>query len=487
MRYKLIYGFFAVFVSALMLMSTAIASAGPPIWINQATLSLADVLTSQDPENSGFGLTQAVVWEEWNGADWDIMLRYNPADGALGAWIPLVGTPAIIVAGTAQDEINPAVAVTNINPGTGVQEIHVVYQCANPAVPGTWDICHMWTPIPAIAWVGPVVLDTAVANDALDPAIVFTEDLNTQSGAPGMLVQFVWSEFNPAPGSLIYEIQYDAYYYDSALLPPTGYVGPSLIQGAATGAVGNCEFPEIASVDETLNAAATDFYFAIVWQETNAAGQINVWYNDGSTTTSPGAPGTVPTPGSLGQLNPVNVIGDSYHPDIAATQDFTPAGTAWGYYFQVNWVYQIWGPPVTYQIDTCYAVGPLPNLGAAAFIMTASAVGPVAWVLDNPTIAVKLFALGPTIYDVWMCWEDNNPAGPSPTDIWYCVGQYNGGVPGFGYTFGPAFVPYWQPVGSSEFNPELWNRNDSTRMFPPFTHLVYDMTQVTQEVEYIDP
>ena len=85
MKYKIIIGFFIVLVSTIMLMSNALASAGPPIWINQTPISIVDGITSRDPENSGYFLDQVVVWEEWNGADWDIYMKYGNLDGALGS------------------------------------------------------------------------------------------------------------------------------------------------------------------------------------------------------------------------------------------------------------------------------------------------------------------------------------------------------------------------------------------------------------------
>jgi hypothetical protein len=189
-------------------------------------------------------------------------------------------------------------------------------------------------------------------------------------------------------------------------------------------------------------------------------------------------------------LNPPNIAGDSYDPDIAATQDYLfPIET---YYFHVNYVYQIWGPPPIYHINErhCSSIVPMP--GAGLFSVPTSAQGPlVNIVLDRPTIASKLTGLGPTVFETWMCWEDNSIAVPGP-DIWYRVGIYTVGAPPppFAYTVPAARVPYLPLWGTSEFNPELWNRNDAARMFPPFTHLVFD-TSIglggNQEVEYIDP
>ena len=94
--------------------------------------------------------------------------------------------------------------------------------------------------------------------------------------------------------------------------------------------------------------------------------------------------------------------------------------------------------------------------------------------------------LNPTIFETWMAWEDDQtPPGLNP-DIYYRVGNTGGGV--FAFTVPWARVPYI-PVGGNEFNPELWNRNDAGRMFPPFTHLVFDSTMAggPTEIEYIDP
>jgi hypothetical protein len=394
---------------------------------------------------------------------------------------------------TGADERYPAVAVTNNNPGTGTIELHVVYQCWNGAGGGQWDICHTWTANWGGAWTAPIVRDRRPNQDAIEPAIVYTEDLSFPGGQFGTLVQIVWSEWNPFVAPARYEIYYDAYYYDPTLVPPgRGYLGWVQIQTVATA---DCRNPEIASVDETLNALAYDYYFSVVWEERNfVPAQINIWYVDGTTTISPGPMGMVLTGGSLGQLNPINGIGDSYAPDIAATQDY--AQQFW--YYHVVWVYNIWAgpggvPPATWQIDTCYAPSGIPNPGALAFIATAPANGPAAQItLNNPTVASKMIAVGvPPSFEIWVCWEDFGSVPASAPDIFFNIGQYTRGIPpGFAWIgVGPAIVPYIQPGGgNTEFNPELWNRNDVLRQFPPLTHLVFDMSQAgAQEVEYIDP
>ena len=486
MKSKIILGFLIVLVSTIMLMSNALASGWPPAWAFQVTLSTVNGLPSQDPENSGFGTIQVVVWEEWNGADWDIHLKYHLADGnPVGGWTFPPAHPATSV---LYDEINPAVTVTNTNPQTGFTEVHVVYQ-RQPLGGGQSDICHTWASIPAFLWFAPVVLDATPLRDAIDPAIVYTEDVSNPGVGLGMLVQMVWSEANVAGD---YEIWYDAYYYDPTLVPTRGYVsaglvpvGPQLIQ-PSPGAGLSCSKPEIASVDELWTGGVFDYYFAIVWQEqVSPPIQWNIWYIAGTTTISPAI--VIATVG-LGQLNPVNVIGDSYDPDIAATQDYQKNETNETYYFHVNWVYNIWGPP-SWQIDTCYTWGANPTPPAVAFVATPSAIGPIPTVLDRPTIASKLINITPSIFETWMCWEDNS--GPIGPNIWYRVGRLNTAAPPFGYILNPAApVPYVLAVlFSAEYNPELWNRNDAARMFPPLTHLVFDMTSIpgVPEVEYIDP
>jgi hypothetical protein len=480
MKSKILVGFFILLVSIIMLTSNASASGWPVAWVNQATLSIVDSNPSQDPENSGFGTTQVVVWEEWNGNDWDIWMKYSLFDGLLGTWVFPVVQPAT----TPLDEINPAVTITAPDPVTGATWIHVVYQCWNP-VGFQWDVCHVFTTNFGGAWGAPTVLDAVPANDAIDPAIVYTEDTSTPNGATAMLVQMVWSEHNPQTG--FYEIQYMAFYLDTnrAPLPITGYIGTFMIRGVASGATGHCLYPEIASVDENAVGGTCQYYFSVVWQEQTVAGQWNIWYDDGTTTTIPGLMIAM-TPGSVGQLNTINNLGDCYHPDIAATQDYqaTP-----NYYYHVIWVFNIWGPPMTWQIDSCYATPGAPNPGAAAFTVTTTYAA-VSQILDNPTAASKLTGLGPTLFDTWMAWEDStNPLATNP-DIWFRVSRYTTVPPGFAYRNVAARVGYLPAVGagSIEHNPEFWNRNDAARAMPPLTHLVFDQTiSGFTEVEYIDP
>jgi len=242
-------------------------------------------------------------------------------------------------------------------------------------------------------------------------------------------------------------------------------------------------YPEIASVDEIFNGGGIyDYYFAIVWEESMQPGKI-VWYADGTTTIGAGPP-TVLTPGSLGQINPIHAAGDSYDPDIAATQDYQNPET---YYFHIDYVRRMFGGGMAYHIDTCYSVGASPTPGFNSFIPTASARGPINIVLDRPTIASKLISIAPAVFETWMCWEENIfPA--ANRDIWYRMGQCIGGP--FGYMVPAALVPYIQPPLSAEYNPELWNRNDAARMFPQMTHLVFDMPLAggpIPEIEYIDP
>jgi hypothetical protein len=481
----------ACFVSFFMLMANAFASAGPPVWINQATLSTIDYLPDEDPENSGFGMIQAAVWEHWNGADWDIYMKYSLADGFIGTWVFPILHPATIV---NVDERNPAVTVTNVNIN-GFTEVHVVYERWNN-VAAQWDVCHTYTVNMGGLWTVPVILNN---NDARDPAIVYTEEVSNPippAAWYGMCIQIVWSELNPV--STFYEILYNAWYYDVPVavwgyampLPPF----PLTVIRAIPG--GSCEKPEIASVDETMTMGTWEYYFAIVWQEPSGVAPFNteIWYTDGWLNVRPGVVAiTIPLP-ATGKLN-TNApgTGNAYDPDIAATQDYqNPAVALEEFYFHVNWVFQN-AVNLNYQIDTCYAAVVAPMPGFVAFTITLPAQPAIPTILNSPTIASKLIMQWPpfTIFETWMCWEDNSVPASAP-DIWYRVGQWNNMARIFGYTmFWPALVPYVQPIGgASEYNPELWNRNDAARLFPPLTHLVFDMTTGlagNQEVEYIDP
>ena len=494
MRYKMSMGILVLLVSTIILMSNALASAGPPVWINQATLSIPDSNPGQDPEISGHIMTQVVAWEEWNGNDWDIWVKFSLLDGALGSWIFPATQPGI----TAANEINPAVAVSQVHPGSG-QEIHVVYQLLNP-VTGINEIWHTWKLL-GIPWVPPVLISNPALN-AIDPAIVYTEDiLSPAPGFVGMLMQIVWAE-ETAVGSTLYQIQYDAFYFDPFAGPPRGYVsalpllgGPPLIgvTTISTAPAGfTCLYPEIASVDENTFAriGPVDFDFSVVWQEDNATGQWNIMYADGTTQTSPIGTAIV-TVNPNGQINPGTSTDNCYHPDIAATQDYLGPNFAETYYFHVNWVRHNTSSGNFY-IESCYAVGGATTPGFGAFIMVVPAAqGPTPATLDNPTVATKLISLGPTVFETWMAWEDSTNPGATNPDIWYRVGAYTVGAPPFGYTWGPGRVGYLPGVGggSIEYNPELWNRNDWFRAFPPLTHLVFDQDLGTgiPEVEYIDP
>jgi hypothetical protein len=479
MKYKLIIGILVFLVSVLMLMSNVMASGWPPNWVNQARLSILDSNPSRDPENSGFGPIHVVVWEEWNGNNWDIHMKYNLVDGAPLSWSP----PIAVATDDDVDEINPAVTVTNINPD-GNTEIHVVYQRENLDFPNTYDIIHKFTPDFGRNWPGVQTLDMNEPQNAIDPAIVYTEDVsNPDVRWYGMLVQIVWSEVNPATGR--YDIKYNAYYLDPTVRPPNrGYAfpfpgGSTTIRPAPAGS--NCMVPEIASVDERFTGGIFDYYFAIVWQE----GVIGLWtvmYVDGLTIITPGPPVIF-----LSGAGAISTGPNCYDPDIAATQDYQEEET---YYFHVDFVTLVVAGIM--QIDTCYYIGNTPTPGAASFIPTAPAQGPgpAPFVLDRPTIASKLIQVGPTIFETWMAWEDStNPAANNP-DIWFSVGTCQAGG-AFGYTWVAARVGYNPPLeeGSIEHNPELWNRNDAVRMFPLLTHLVFDQDVGggIPEVIYIDP
>ena len=498
MKAKKISIILGIFVGSLMLMQSVLGATGPLfVWANQTTLSNADSNPSQDPENSGFGMTQVTVWEEWNGADWDIYMKYNTADGLpVPGWFSPPTQPATT---PGIDEKNPAVSVSRPVGGLLQEEIHVVYQQWNPAG-GIWEICHTYTTNFGVAWVGPVVISSAGVSST-NPACVYTEDHTTPRGlgTTGRLVQMVWEETLPLGGT---RIGYRAYAYDPSPVF-SGYVpvfpGPPFwIRVTPFGLLS--KLPEIASVDERSNGAATDFQFSIVWQETNAAGNWNVGYVDGTTQVSAIPRGVALTPGSLGILNAVVGGFDHTDPDIAASQDYQPIGIAQSYFFHVDYVKQGPNPGggTAFSVEQCYSYGGTPTPGSAAFTGPASVhVGvtfavPPPVLIDNPTVATKLTSVVgalPITFQTWFAWEDNIVV--ATTDIWYRVGFYTTGPPpAFGYAgIAGARVPYL-PLAAPDIeqNPEFWNREDALRLNPPVTHLVFDRANgPAVEVEYIDP
>jgi hypothetical protein len=497
MRYKSIFSVLVLLVSSIMLLANVMASPGPPVWVAQATISFPDSIPGEDPEISRYAADLVVVWEEGNLPNRDIWMKYSNFNGALGTWIFSPIPPAA----SLNDESNPAVAMSRVHPSTG-PEIHVVYQLLNPS--GINQIWHTWTLFWGAVWVPPRLMSSPSLN-AIDPAIVYTESLtNPGAGNPGMLMQIVWAE-ETSSGSGLYQIQYDAFYWDPFLAPPRGYVsalniggvfpptpiGVTTVSAAPTG--GTCMFPEIASVDEfsPFRIVLIDYDFSVVWQETTTAGQWNIFYNDGTTITSPAISSNVGIAAS-GQINPTTTTDDCYAPDIAASQDYVWPGET--HYFHVNWRRLDTSNGNQY-IESCYAVGAGPTPGAGALLAAPtppSAQGPTTSRLHNPTIATKLTALGPSVFETWMAWEDSTIVGANNPDIWYRVGACTVGLPPFAYTWGPGRVGYAPPAGggSIEYNPELWNRNDWLTPFPTLTHLTFDQTILltgATEVEYIDP
>ena len=278
------------------------------------------------------------------------------------------------------------------------------------------------------------------------------------------------------------------------MAPVRGYVGPTIIRTNPNPGL-SCMKPEIASVDDRSNFAAFDYTFSVVWHEGVPSGVIpptqwNVWYNDGTTVTSP-APGTVLTPGSLGIINvPGNQV-DAIEPDIAATQDNQTNET---YFFHITYEFKMWTPlsPQLNSIESHFSCGPSRTPGAASFIITPTVRGPTPIQLENPTIASKLISLGPTVFESWVAWEDYSNVIPANVpDIWFRMGTYTVGTPNVVWAVPPGIVGYaLANVVGTEYNPEFWNRNDATRMFPTLTHLVFeDWTPAgaVANIIYIDP
>ena len=383
-------------------------------------------------------------------------MKYSLLDGAPGSWLFPLFQPAT----TVQWERNPAVSVT---PSTGGStEIHIVYE-REDLVQGvlTWRIYHVYTNNFGAAWIGPVLMNSVARANAYDPAIVCTEDLATPGGGgPGFLNQMVWSE-ETGFATGVFQILYDAHIYDPTLLPARPYVGPTIIRtNPNVGIIYGCYKPEIASVDERSNAVAYDFPFAIAWEETWPSGagipavRYDIYYVDGTTTTSPGVPATALTAGSIGIIsNPLLAQVDAREPDIAASQDYPAPGAVEQYYYHIVWVSKLWpnagGGAYGNSVEHSYTCGITPWPGFAAFIAGLVPVtGPsVIQAYDNPTVALKLQNVVGPVFDSWFAWEDTS--GPSPMDIYYRPGRYTVGGPPFVFRAGPAIVPYAQ--GNSVF------------------------------------
>lgn len=501
MKNRLILAICVMCVSILVLMQNTLASIGPPVWINQATISIIDPQPSEDPEIAGYGSIQAVVWEEQNpSGDWDIHMRYSLTDGAIGSWI----MPPLQPAATFEDEINPAVAVTFVTGDTMATEIHVAYQKFVPKSDGSygfWQVYHTYTTNFGLSWVPPVLVSSAAPPElnAIDPACVFTEDLAPRvPGQKPFAVQIVWAE-ETGLNTADYLIKYQAYRYDPSLAPSRAYhlfAGGVSIRGNPFGAGFSCMKPEIASIDDNFWTPQNDFYFAVVWEEEmpTALGpnQWNIYYLDGQLITS-GAAGPPPRPapgfypGTPGIINLGGIQVDALEPDIAATQDY-----AWIYYIHIVYQYKTWigfpSPPASpNSIESSYYSGGLPMPGSLLYIPL-TVKGGTTTQLENPTVASKLISQSPVTFESWICWEDW--ALPTASDIFYRMGTYNTGTTTFTWWVPPGIVGYSTTnQAGPEHNPELWNRNDGSRLFPAFTHLVFDDLIPTgvPEILYIDP
>ena len=187
----------------------------------------------------------------------------------------------------------------------------------------------------------------------------------------------------------------------------------------------------------------------------------------------------------MGQINAINVNADHKEPDIAATQDYMNPET---HFFQIVYVKIVTAVP-TYTIESSYIRGGGPTPWAAAYIATAPVYAP-ANIVNRPTVASKVTIIFPTFFDTYFAWEDYSDVNGNP-DIWYRVGQHALGA-GWAFLIPALRVPYVPiGVGDTEQNPEFWNRNEATRILPPFTHLVFDRDPDPVggmiEVEYIDP
>ena len=493
----MVFYILALSVSVLMLISNCLAFT--IIWTSQANLSASPTNDSRDPEIAGYGIVHATVWEEWNGNDWDVYLKYTMTDGI--TWI----SPPVQPATTAGvDEINPAVAVTNNHPQNSV-EFYVVYQ---KQVPDTtppnffhWEIHGVKTNNLGLTWTsfnhpvsgrisGPA--GAGVGNDAIDPAIVYTEDQSFSAVGPsyGYCLQIVWAEQIPWQPAGDYRIGYRAYSWDPNTLSFVWQAAAWYLRINPFGWYFTSAKPEIASVDEFTTTTDYVYPFYIVFEDQAWIGGAKapvVWYVDGffRARTSTGAP-FVPVFGT-----PLPIPGPSpgYDPDIAATQDFRTPET---YYIHIAYEYPDTTNSLT-KIQSNFYCGGTRLPGAPAFgIVPIPLVDSYALQTNRarPTVTVRLINFNPGgIYESWVAyekWPVTNPA-----DIYYRMGIFDTNTGFFTWTTTPAVVGY-TPLTGSEENPELWTRNAFNGPIGSAAriHLAFDDTTPTNplaEITYIDP
>jgi hypothetical protein len=496
-----------------MLMPNSSAGAGTTtstvVWTNQQNLSTSNSFISEDPEIAGYGQVLATVWEEINqNGDFDIFMKYSLNDGLTWSF------PSMQPPSSPNDEINPAVAVTRVIPSTTASEIHIVYQRYNPSGSGYWEVFHVYTTNYGTSWLGPTRISTAPAPptvlNAIDPACVYTEDhAPRMAGVLTYAVQMVWAE-ETSSGSGDYQIMYQAFRFDPmslVLIKGLHFPTPQLVRTNPSGTGYSCMRPEIASVEDSFWTAQHDFYLAIVWEEeifTHIGywpNQWYIWYVDGIFISSGGA-GPPPRTIGLNLLTPGQISAaippyqsDALEPDISATQDYQgvlfppPFET---YFMHITYEYKTWtgfpSPPARpNSIESSYYFGNSPTPGANPFTPTVSTQSSTTIQLERPTIASKLVSLSPLTFETWLCWEDWSNVNTAP-DIWFNLGVYTMGI--FSWT-GASIMVNYAAINKQgpEHNPELWNKNDISRSFPPLTHLVFDDKNPSSvpEITYIDP
>jgi hypothetical protein len=469
---------------------------------NRARLSTGSSNDNINPEISGYGEGLIVVWQyKNNGGDYDIHHYYHNADGdpSRGMWVRLWGgtqpaaTPGV-------DEINPdAASSRNYNHGgAGVyRDIHVVYQKWNSWL-NIWEVYHTWGPNIGGGWRNPVLLSTQDTS-AKNPACVYTEELN---GPFGYTVQVVWEEDG--------DIKYRSFYYDTRSGLKTGYypaIGTNPIKLNIVNSVNH--YPKIASIDDR-STNANDYYFHVVWEQSGT----RVIYTDGFLKISP-APFTL-IRSSPKKISPDRRWGFDSHkatrPDISATQDNQTDET-----FYINVVVEYWTSTAGSSIESIYYYGTNPTPGAnALFPMPWSIAGPSpTQTFNKPSIGSKLTNkyLSTTgimrMFFSTIAWEDNTGSlgtlpdiGVMGFDLDYLAGPPGPPPGGWGppippVVFHPTLIAYGNirsipPSNTVDNNPEVWNRNDHSRNYPPFSHIVWDYLDSSpnpnsQQIEYADP